>query len=65
MRFVVYDGMAETFQRTFDDGTIVMLRRGVVTGVSDEIFKILWDSRKKNRINEVISMDKSAIRCLK
>jgi hypothetical protein len=64
MRFVVYDGMAEYFERVFDD-CIVRLDRGVVVGVSEDIFKILWDCRKKNRINEVTGLDGNAKKMLK
>jgi hypothetical protein len=65
MKFVVYDGMAEAFDRKFDDGDFVYLKRGIVTGISDELFSVLKDCKNKNRIVEVTALDGNAKRVLK
>jgi hypothetical protein len=64
MKFVVYGGMSDAYNRTFDDGKFVYLKRFVVTGVSDEILSILKDTMKKNRIVEVISLDNNTKKIL-
>jgi len=58
MKYVVYDGMSDAYDRKFDDGKFIYLKKGIVTGVSDELFNILKDTRMKNRIVEVISLDR-------
>lgn len=64
MKFVVYDGMSDVYERVFDE-QILSLKKGIVTGVSEDIFNILRDCRKKNRIVEVIGLDGNAKKVLK
>jgi len=57
MKYVVYDGMSDAYDRKFDDGKFVYLKKGVVTAVSEEIFSVLKDCKRTHRISEVIALD--------
>jgi hypothetical protein len=56
-KYVVYDGNTDVYIRKFTEGKFVHLPKGVVTCISNEMFLILKDSKKSNRINEVIGID--------
>jgi len=64
MRYWVYYGYSDRFERHFDDGKFILLKKGIVTAVSDEISSILDDCKQRNEVTEVTGIDKLSNRNL-
>lgn len=64
-KMLVYDGMAEEFRKEFRDGRVVVLKRGIVTKVDDDIFEYLKSCRKKNNLAIVNGIETNYAKKLK
>ena len=65
LKRVVYDGYAEEYVREFSNGKKIVLKKGMVTIVSEDIHKILMDSKKKAHIVNVVGIEDNYHRKLK
>ena len=57
LKRVVYDGYAKEYIREFNNGDKIVLKRGVVTIVSDDVHKVLMDGRRKSHIVNVVGIE--------
>lgn len=65
LKRVVYDGYAEEYVREFSNGTKLVLKRGMVTTVPEDIHAILMDGKKTAHIVNVIGIEDNHMRKLK
>ena len=47
---VIYVGEGDSYERNFDDGKKILLKKGIVTPVTEEMFKILKDVRHVHEV---------------
>ena len=65
LKRVVYDGNAEEYVREFSNGKKIVLKKGMVTTVPEDIHKVLMDGRKKAHIVNVVGIEDNYRRKLK
>ena len=52
---VIYVGEGDAYERNFDDGKSIVLKKGWVTPVTDEMFLILKDNRHVYEVKGIVN----------